>query len=122
MPPRKRFRPLVLVIDESRDARLTVRFYLYNEGYEVAEAASGQSAFESVASDLPDLVLVDLNMPGPSGVLRKWFLTERLFKRLLTTRISTFEKTYGFFSCFLSIFPRSFLGSDSTNSTRRGYL
>ena len=48
--------------------------------------------------------------------------TERLFKRLLTTRISTFEKTYGFFSCFLSIFPRSFLGSDSTNSTRRGYL
>jgi two-component system chemotaxis response regulator CheY len=69
MPPRKRFRPLVLVIDESRDARLTVRFYLPNEGYEVAEAAGGQSAFESVASNLPDLVLIDLNMPGPSGVL-----------------------------------------------------
>jgi two-component system, chemotaxis family, chemotaxis protein CheY len=69
MPPKKRFRPLVLVIDESRDARLTVRFYLSNEGYEVAEAASGQSAFESVATNLPDLVLIDLNMPGPSGVL-----------------------------------------------------
>jgi len=69
MPPKKRFRPLVLVIDESRDARLTVRFYLSNEGYEVTEAASGQSAFESVASNLPDLVMIDLNMPGPSGVL-----------------------------------------------------
>ena len=70
MPPRKaRFRPLVLVIDESRDARLAVRFYLSNEGYEVAEAASGQSAFESAAADSPDLVLIDLNMPGPSGVL-----------------------------------------------------
>ena len=70
MPPRKaRFRPLVLVIDESRDARLAVRFYLANEGYEVAEAASGQSAFESAAADSPDLVLIDLNMPGPSGVL-----------------------------------------------------
>lgn len=69
MPSRKRFRPLVLVIDESVDARLTVRFYLSNEGYEVAEAASGQSAVESIASNLPDLVLIDLNMPGPSGVL-----------------------------------------------------
>ena len=70
MPPRKaRFRPLVLVIDESRDARLAVRFYLSNEGYEVAEAASGQAAFESAAANSPDLVLIDLNMPGPSGVL-----------------------------------------------------
>src|ERR1043165_4471452 len=71
MPPNKkgRFRPLVLVIDESREARLAVRFYLSNEGYEVAEAAGGQSAFESVALSSPDLVLIDLNMPGPSGVL-----------------------------------------------------
>jgi two-component system chemotaxis response regulator CheY len=71
MPPNKkgRFRPLILVIDESREARLAVRFYLSNEGYEVAEAAGGQSAFESVALSSPDLVLIDLNMPGPSGVL-----------------------------------------------------
>lgn len=71
MPPNKkgRFRPLVLVIDESREARLAVRFYLSNEGYEVCEAAGGQSAFECVAVNSPDLVLIDLNMPGPSGVL-----------------------------------------------------
>ena len=69
MPPKKRFRPLVLVIDESREARRIVRFYLSNEGYEVAEASSAPSAFESAVTDSPDLVLIDLNMPGPSGVL-----------------------------------------------------
>ena len=70
MPPRKaRFRPLVLVIDESRDARLAVRFYLSNEGYDVGEAANCHAAVESAADDSPDLILIDLNMPGPSGVL-----------------------------------------------------
>lgn len=71
MPPQKtrRFRPLILVIDESRHARLTLRFYLDREGYEVAEAASGQDAFEKAANNPPDLVLIDLNMPGLSGVL-----------------------------------------------------
>jgi two-component system chemotaxis response regulator CheY len=67
MPPRKRFRPLVLVVDGSKDSRLVVRFYLSNEGYEVIEASSGQSAFECCASDSPDLVLIDLNMTGPGG-------------------------------------------------------
>ena len=71
MPPNKkgRFRPLVLVIDDSVETRRAVCFYLSNEGYEVAEAAGGPTAFESVALNSPDLVLIDLNMPGPSGVL-----------------------------------------------------
>jgi CheY-like chemotaxis protein len=70
MPPRKpRYRPLVLVIDESGHARAALRFYLVNEGYEMAEAANGHAAFESATANPPDLVLIDLNMPGPSGVL-----------------------------------------------------
>jgi DNA-binding response OmpR family regulator len=70
MPPKSpRYRPLVLVIDESRHARIALRFYLVNEGYEVAEAVNGHAAFESATVNPPDLVLIDLNMPGPSGVL-----------------------------------------------------
>jgi two-component system, cell cycle response regulator DivK len=70
MPPRNhRLRPVVLVIDESAHARAALRFYLVREGYEVAEAANGQVAFECATLNLPDLVLIDLNMPGPSGVL-----------------------------------------------------
>ncbi|HYH86739.1 MAG TPA: response regulator [Pyrinomonadaceae bacterium] len=70
MPPKSpRYRPLVLVIDESRHTRAALRFYLVNEGYEVDEAANGHAAFESATVNPPDLVLIDLNMPGPSGVL-----------------------------------------------------
>ncbi|MBC7932783.1 MAG: response regulator [Rubrivivax sp.] len=70
MPPRNpRYRPLVLVIDESKHARAALRFYLVNEGYEVAEAMNGHAAFETATVNPPDLVLIDLNMPGPSSVL-----------------------------------------------------
>jgi CheY-like chemotaxis protein len=71
MPPKKirRFRPLVLVVDESKQSRSSLRFYLTNEGYEVVEATCGQGAFESATVNPPDLVLMDFNMPGPSGVL-----------------------------------------------------
>ncbi len=72
MPPTdttRRFRPLVLVVDESHYARSVLRFYLGNEGYEVCEATCGQAAFESVMAHSPDLVLMDFNLPGPSGVL-----------------------------------------------------
>jgi two-component system, cell cycle response regulator DivK len=69
MPPSPRFRPLVLVIDESRHTRAALRFYLVREGFEVVEAASSQTAFELASAGAPDLVLIDLNMPGPSGVL-----------------------------------------------------
>ena len=71
MPPKKnyRLRPLVLVVDEYKHVRCMLRFYLENEGYEVAEAANGHEAVERATASPPDLVLVDLNLPGLSGVL-----------------------------------------------------
>jgi CheY-like chemotaxis protein len=71
MPPKngRRFRPLVLVVDEIRQTRLALRFYLTQEGYEVAEAASGHEAAEVAGAEAPDLVIVDLNIPGTGGVL-----------------------------------------------------
>ena len=71
MPPRngRRSRPLILVIDEHRHTRLALRFYLSHEGYDVAEAASGHEAAEMASAEAPDLVIVDLNMPGIGGVL-----------------------------------------------------
>src|SRR5947209_14929634 len=71
MPPKnsRRFRPLVLVVDENKETRLALRFYLPHEGYDVAEAASGPEAVEAATADAPDLVIVDLNVPGTCGVL-----------------------------------------------------
>ncbi len=73
MPPPKqnnhRYRPLVLIVDDCRPSRLMMRFYLDREGYEVIEAACGQDAFERASTNPPDIVLIDLNMPGLGGVL-----------------------------------------------------
>ncbi|MBV9924435.1 MAG: response regulator [Acidobacteria bacterium] len=70
MPPKqRRHRPLVMVIDESRHTRNALRFYLSNAGYDVEEAANNHAAVERAAGDAPDLILIDLNMPGSSGVL-----------------------------------------------------
>lgn len=70
MPTRKpRFRPLIMVVDESRHTRAAMRFYLTNEGYEVDEFADGRAAVEGASANSPDLILIDLNTPGPSGVL-----------------------------------------------------
>ena len=70
MPPKQpRLRPLVMVIDESRHTRKALRFYLSNEGYDVEEATNSHAAVESASSNSPDLVLIDLSMPGSSGVL-----------------------------------------------------
>src|SRR5947209_4826955 len=71
MPPKngRRFRPLVLVVDENRQTRLALSFYLKHEGYEVVEAASSREAAEVACAEAPDLVIVDLNIPGTGGVL-----------------------------------------------------
>lgn len=70
MPPKQsRYRPLVMVIDESRHTRTALRFYLSNEGYDVNEVTNSHAAVESAADNSPDLILIDLNMPGSSGVL-----------------------------------------------------
>lgn len=58
----------VLVVDDSREARELARRALESEGFEVDEAADGGAALSSVADKEPDLVLLDLAMPGISGL------------------------------------------------------
>jgi len=57
----------VLVVDDNDDNRLLVRTYLANEGYGIREASSGERALDMVRQSLPDIVLLDVQMPGLSG-------------------------------------------------------
>lgn len=59
--------PLILVVDDSLDARLTWSEYLFEAGYRVAVAADGNEALALALSIVPDLVLLDLEMPGLDG-------------------------------------------------------
>jgi putative two-component system response regulator len=54
----------VLVVDDQDDVRSILRRLLTAEGYHVEVAADGASAIEAVAATPPDVVLLDLNMPG----------------------------------------------------------
>jgi two-component system, OmpR family, KDP operon response regulator KdpE len=58
----------VLVVDDEPQIRRVMRVILSGENYQVVEARSGESALLRFREFLPDLVLLDLNMPGMSGL------------------------------------------------------
>lgn len=58
----------VLVVDDEPQIRRTLLTVLTSQGYSVIEARSGDEALEKLRSERPDLILMDLNMPGRSGV------------------------------------------------------
>ena len=58
----------VLVVDDSRFVRDTFARFLANEGYRMIPARGGAEALEAVARELVDLVILDIRMPGLSGL------------------------------------------------------
>ena len=61
-------KPRILVVDDEDSIRKTMRMTLEYEGYEVTEAASGTEAIKAVENELPDLVFLDVKMPGMDGL------------------------------------------------------
>ena len=59
--------PLILVVDDYEDAREMYAEYLRFCGYRVAEARNGNEALEQAFALLPDLILMDLSLPGMDG-------------------------------------------------------
>ena len=57
----------ILVADDDRDLRDLVGFTLAQAGYLVIKAPDGSVAIRAVADEAPDLVILDINMPGASG-------------------------------------------------------
>ncbi len=58
----------ILVVDDEKDIRTSLTGILEDEGYQVITATSGIEAVETVRQDLPDLVLLDIWMPGIDGL------------------------------------------------------
>ena len=57
----------VLVVDDSATIRAVLGKMLAQDGYEVLKAADGESAVEMARSQLPDLIFLDIVLPGMSG-------------------------------------------------------
>jgi CheY-like chemotaxis protein len=58
----------ILVVDNEENALLLYKRELTDEGYEVMTAANAREALERVRSDRPDLVVLDIRMPGMDGL------------------------------------------------------
>ena len=73
----------VLVVDDDRPMRALCRASLEEAGFRVLEAAGGEEALESVRAERPDLILLDIMMPGISG----WEVTSALLADRSTDQI-----------------------------------
>lgn len=61
-------KPAVMVVEDFNDTRQLIALELRREGYEVIEVSDGREAVEAVRRRCPDLVLLDLSLPGCDGL------------------------------------------------------
>ena len=59
---------LILVVDDDPTVREVVVAYLKAEGYDVSEAADGEAALLAIQRDPPDLIVLDVMLPGVDGL------------------------------------------------------
>lgn len=57
----------ILIVDDEPDILKTMKYNLEFEGYEVFSAQDGEEGLKKINQALPDLVLLDLKMPGKNG-------------------------------------------------------
>ena len=63
----------ILIVDDDRDVRESMGEYLQGHGYEVTLAENGETMRKALAASVPDVVLLDLNLPGEDGLtLARW--------------------------------------------------
>ena len=60
--------PHILVVDDDPQIRRVMRATLVGHKYEVVEARNGEDALTRISAEIPDLVLLDMNMPGIGGL------------------------------------------------------
>ncbi len=58
----------ILVVDDEPQIRRVMRTTLTTQGYEVVDARNGEDGLELLRKEMPDLVLLDMNMPGMDGL------------------------------------------------------
>ncbi len=91
----------IMVVDDEADMRFMVRKILENEGHEVIEAEAGKIALEKLKEVKPDLILLDVMMPGLDGwdvckQIREDKETENITVAMLTVKSTDEDKVTSF--------------------------
>ena len=89
--------PKILIVDDEANLRNLVGSYLRAEGFEVLEATDGDAAVDQVRSRQPDLVILDVMMPGTDGIeaLREIRRFSDVYVIMLTARAEEADKLIG---------------------------
>ena len=92
--------PRILITEDEPNLREILRLQLENAGYDVLEACDGIQAIEVAQREIPDLVLLDVMMPGMDGYetcrrLRAHFITRSIPIIMLTAKTSAADKELG---------------------------
>lgn len=87
----------ILVVDDEANIRELARMYLEQDGYRVLIAVNGQMALDTIRQQNPDLVVLDLMLPGIDGweVCRRIRASSRLPILMLTARDDDIDKIVG---------------------------
>lgn len=84
----------ILLIDDETDYSEMMAFWLMANGYFVRSAISGEEGLDAIRGNLPDVVFLDMQMPGMDGVttLRKIRMEFQDIPVIMITAYSTEEK------------------------------
>lgn len=90
----------ILIVDDEKDIVKMLSYNLKKEGYRTVDARDGEDALELVLREHPDLILLDLMLPGIDGLevckqLKKEPKTSRIPIIMLTAKIQETDKIVG---------------------------
>ncbi len=93
-------RQKILIVDDEMATLLPLKRSLESEGYIVIEACDGYEAIKKSKSEIPELIILDLMMPGMDGIevcsqLKKDAHTEKIPVIMLTARDEVRDKVKG---------------------------
>ncbi len=79
----------VLIVEDHLDSLEILKLQLHALGYEVAVATSGEEALEKALTEAPDIIIMDLGLPGMSGIEA----TVKLKENTKTTKVPVLAYT-----------------------------
>lgn len=90
-------RQRILLVDDEPELREMVRRYLHAEGFDVVEAADGPAALSRLRGSSPDLILLDVGLPGMDGfgVLSEIRKVSEVPVIMLTARTEEIDRVVG---------------------------
>lgn len=91
----------ILAIDDEKDILLLLKYNLENEDYYVETASSGKEGIKLAEKSTPDLILLDIMMPGMDGIetcinLRKLDIIKDSYILFLTARVEEYSEVAAF--------------------------